>query len=246
MSQVPPAGWYPDPETRGHSWRWWDGAQWHAPPTWPALAYGRPDPEAAPRARSQAHRIGSWLRYAMVGNAVYTLLLFASLGLVFHSIRHDVFATRPGGTPHISGRVIAVELFSAPLSLFSLAFTGLLIAWILQAGKYAEAMGWPTVRSRTLGAFSVLIPIVNLWWPYEALRDAYPPGDEHAILLRWWLTYLLIQLPVLAAMFVVALTASTGTIAIVVAAAALLLGCSVVFGWQAVDDLDAAQQRTVG
>ena len=41
-------------------------------------------------------------------------------------------------------------------------------------------------RARTLGAFSVLIPIVNFWWPYEAIRDCYPPGGRSAVALRWF------------------------------------------------------------
>ena len=53
MTPLPPAGWFPDPETGGTTWRWWDGYRW-APTGW-----GRPavyDPAAYAR---DAHRAGT-------------------------------------------------------------------------------------------------------------------------------------------------------------------------------------------
>src|SRR5262249_13543506 len=132
-----------------------------------------------------------------------------------------------------------------PLSLLSFAFLGFFIAWIFQAGKFAEMMGWPTVRNRTLGAWSILIPIVNFWFPYEALRDAYPPNSSHNALLRWWVMYIAVPIPLTIAVFTVALGASGAATAIVIALTAIPLGLTVVFGWQAVDELDAAQDRAI-
>jgi hypothetical protein len=219
--------------------------QWHASAPWtaPGSGSGYHDPYAPARFREQARRCGRWLRWVMVGAALYALLGYVLMGVFLHGARHDLFTTNPDGTPHVSSGIVTLQLVTTPMSLFSFAFIGVLIAWIFQAGKFAEAMGWPTVRSRTLGAWSVIIPIVNFWFPYEALRDAYPPESSHSALLRWWLTYVLIPLPLAIAVFVVALTASGAATAIVIALTVLPLGLTVVFGWQAIDELDAAQAR---
>jgi len=127
----------------------------------------------------------------MVGSAVYTLLAFALTGALFNGSRHGLFTTNPDGTTQVSNHLVALQLASTPMSLLGLAFVGLLIAWIYQAGKFAEMNGWPTVRNRTLGAFSILIPIVNFWFPYQAIRDCLPLDDPNrARILQWWLAYM--------------------------------------------------------
>ena len=50
--------------------------------------------------------------------------------------------------------------------------TGLLfVIWLGTAGKAALASGRPLRRHPWLGAWSFVIPIVNLWWPYRAVKD---------------------------------------------------------------------------
>jgi hypothetical protein len=137
--------------------------------------------------------------------------------------------------------LIAIQLVSLPLNAVVFAYLGSLIAWIYQAGKFAEARGWPAVRGRTLGAFSVLIPIVNLWWPYEAVRDSYPPGSAPPLLLRWWVSYLvtpLLSLPV----FFVALFGPPVLIVVAIAFAAGALAIPVWLGWRVVRDVEAMQR----
>jgi hypothetical protein len=215
--------------------------QWHASAPWAAPGYAYHDPYAPGRVREQARRCGRWLRWGMVGVALYTLLGYVFIGVIFSDVHHGLFTTNPDGTPHVSNGLTALQLASTPLGLLSVAFLGLLIAWILQAGKFAEMMGWPTVRSRTLGAWSILIPIVNFWFPYEALRDAYPPQAPHAALLRWWLMYIVTPIPLMFLVFGVALTGSATATATVIILTIIPIGLTVVFGWQAIDELDAAQ-----
>lgn len=69
MAQLPPAGWYPDPDG-GAAPRWWDGRQWSAAP----VESGGAQP--APRGDSRATRIvvaatvgGGVLFFALVGAA---------------------------------------------------------------------------------------------------------------------------------------------------------------------------------
>jgi hypothetical protein len=103
-------------------------------------------------------------------------------------------------------------------------------------------MGWPSTRGRALGAFSVLIPVVGLWWPYEAIRDAYPPGVRPGIVLRWWVSYLVVPVATGIVVIVVALIGTTTTLWITVALAAAALSVPVAFGWRLIDDLDRAQR----
>jgi hypothetical protein len=239
MTSLPPPGWYPDPQTAGRSWRWWDGGQWAAPA--PPAYYQ--DPNRAARAREQSVRNGRWLRYAMVANALYSVVLYGLIAAVF-SNRGDAFiSTAADGSPHFSGRLVAIQLASMPLSLLGLAFTALLIAWIYHAGEYAAAMGWPSVRGRTLGAFSILIPIVNLWWPYEAIRDAYPPGADRGPLLRWWLSYLIVPGITSLVVFVVAFIGPTPVVWGTVAIAAACSTIPVILGWKLLDHFDRAVSR---
>ena len=139
-----------------------------------------------------------------------------------------------------SGGFIAMQLLSLPLSLLGLGFTALLIAWIYHAGDHAAAMGWPSVRGRTLGAFSILIPIVNLWWPYEAIRDAYPPGADRGPLLRWWLSYLIVPGLTSLVVFVVVLVGTTAVVWFTFVIAAACSTIPVIFGWRLLDDFDRA------
>jgi Domain of unknown function (DUF4328) len=177
----------------------------------------------------------------MVGNALYALFGYCAIALIFGGDHAHLFTTASDGSPHFSGRLVAIQLASLPLSLVGLAFTALFIAWVYKAGEFAQAMGWPATRGRTLGAFSVLIPIVNLWWPYEAIRDAYPPGSDHSLLLRWWLSYLVVPFATIVVVFFVALLGTSTLIWVTVALAALPLSVPVILGWKLVDDLDLAR-----
>ena len=237
MTALPPAGWYPDPEAGGTTWRWWDGSTW-SPPAYPyGYAYG-----VAPETyRKATSKFGNWLRWAMVGNAVSMTGVFIALALVFRGNAFDVATHSANRGPRFSGGFLALQLAFLPLSLLSLAYVGTLIAWIFQAGKFAEARGWPAARDRSLGAFSVLIPIVSLWWPYEAVRDAYPPGSSSPLVLRWWVSYLVAPV-VFPLMFFFALFAPPLVIAVAITIAACGLTIPVWFGWKLVADVEVMQR----
>jgi hypothetical protein len=246
VNDLPRAGWYPDPETGGASWRWWDGSQW-APP-----GYGYPstsgsyDPAAFARLlEAQAdttRRTGRWLRIALAGNALGTFSVLVLAVLAFHGRRAHFATTDPDGTVHLSRWVYAAQGLALPFDFMGFALLVLLIGWIYNAGKFADSQRWPTIRSRVLGAFSLLIPIVQVWWPYEAVRDLYPPGLRSPLVLRWWLAYLLVPF---AAFVVVVIGLVIGPIAVCLAALAVaagLLAIPVRLGWRLVEDVDAMQQ----
>ena len=238
MTALPPAGWYPDPEAGGTTWRWWDGTRW-SPPAYP-YGYGYASAVDAETYRKAASKFGNWLRWAMLGNLVSMTVAFIGFALVFRGNGFD-FANSTAEGDAFPGRLIVFQLLFLPLNLLSLAYLGSLIAWIYQSGKFAEARGWPSARSRALGAFSVLIPVVNLWWPYEAVHDAYPPGASSPLVLRWWVSYVVAPL-VFLPMFFIALFATRLVITVAIMISACVLAIPVRFGWKLIADVDAMQR----
>jgi hypothetical protein len=60
--------------------------------------------------------------------------------------------------------------------------------WQYRAARAARALHWPAKRSPGWGVAFWFIPVVNLWMPYQALRDCLAPTDPNrAIVLRFWL-----------------------------------------------------------
>ncbi len=248
MTALPPAGWYPDPEVGGTAWRWWDGVRWAPQLPMPAYGYGYGPPQsygAAPvylaeKYRAATTKFGNWLRWAMLANVVSFLLLAITTAATFRGNGFELFHNDQFGQPQISGHLIALQLVAIPLNLVVYAYLGSFIAWIFQAGKFAETRGWPAVRGRTLGAWSLIIPIVQFWWPYEAVRDSYPPGSRTRYLLRWWVTYVVAQfasLPV----FLAAVFGSPEVIVVAILVGGGALAMSVWLGWKVIRDVEAMQ-----
>jgi hypothetical protein len=241
VTALPPAGWFPDPETGGTTWRWWDGLRW-APPGWGH----QPVYDPAAFARTLAvqaettRNTGEWLRWTMAAYAVSIFLVVVGIAIGFHGgIQFE--HTDPDGTVHISRAFVALQFSPVLYGLVSWADVALFIAWLYNAGKFADSQRWPAARSRTLGAFSRLIPIVNFWWPYEAIRDLYPPGGRPDVALQWWLSYLFAPLA-LVPVVITTLVAPTAVTVVVVLLAGGVLLVPVVLGWRLIDDLSAMQR----
>ena len=90
-----------------------------------------------------------------------------------------------------------------------------------------------------------LIPIVQLWWPYEAIRDLYPPGGRPDVALQWWLVYLIAPYVAFVSVIITTLIAPTVVTVIVVLLAGGLLVVPVVLGWKLIDNVDAMQRAHV-
>ena len=56
-----------------------------------------------------------------------------------------------------------------------------------------------------------MIPVVNLWWPYEAIRDLYPPGRRPPVALQWWVAHLVVPFAVIPVFFVTLFASTTVT-----------------------------------
>jgi hypothetical protein len=140
--------------------------------------------------------------------------------------------TRPGGTVDSSGNSGAAVLGQlAGVAL--LASAVLFMIWFYRAAVLAIASGIPARRSPVLATLSFIIPVLNIWWPYQSACDLLPPDHPgRASVRRWWFLWLAFWIgfwAVLAAAFqsVVVLAVTTG-VTVVVALLAAIAGRNVV------------------
>lgn len=98
--------------------------------------------------------------------------------------------------------------FSAVLALFGIAAIVVECVWQFRAANAARAMGLRAKRSPGWGVGFWFIPVVNLWMPYQAIRDCLAHDDPNrAMVLRYWLLYLGMELGV--GLTIIGLMAST-------------------------------------
>jgi hypothetical protein len=81
--------------------------------------------------------------------------------------------------------------FGVIVSLFNLVVVAAVITacvWQFRAASTARALGRPAKHSPGWGVGCWFVPVVNLWMPYQALRDCLGPDDPHRQLVaRYWM-----------------------------------------------------------
>ncbi|MGP0005183.1 MAG: DUF4328 domain-containing protein [Acidimicrobiales bacterium] len=197
---MPPSGWYPDP-WRVASWRWWDGRQWSAHTAAAASAsyFGPPRPDPAVALASEL-RMWRWARGAVWTWLTVELVQLAAASAVYHRVFSafrkaiDTARSNPNAAPPVfpfSGGVGAAAIALNLLSLLTLVAAIAFLIWQYSAAQTALDLGYPARRSPALGVVSWLIPIINLWFPYQAMRDLLPPHHPgRPAVLHAWLAYL--------------------------------------------------------
>jgi hypothetical protein len=94
-------------------------------------------------------------------------------------------------TPPTSPAYLVASGVSQIASLVGLVVAILFLIWFHKALSNARALGLPLTRSPGWGVAGFFIPIVNLWFPYQSMRDLLPAGNAARPLVgRWWATYL--------------------------------------------------------
>jgi hypothetical protein len=93
---------------------------------------------------------------------------------------------RTGGTLEMEGNGLAA-------TVTQISFVALVAAWVLflvwfyRAAVSAASVGLQPRRAPGLATASFIIPIVNLWWPYQSTCDLLPEGHPgRAVVRRWW------------------------------------------------------------
>jgi hypothetical protein len=124
------------------------------------------------------------------------------------------------------------------------------IVWILRIASFARAAGMPgggraPQRTPGLAAASVVIPIVNLWWPWESIRDCLPIGHPaRRLVTRWWILSILSGFVVIGG-FVLALVPLAMAV-LLFALLAILPVAELLALRQMIDEIDVALAAVAG
>jgi hypothetical protein len=204
----PPPGWYPDPWRLSPA-RWWDGYQWTGQVAVPAGAV------AASAAFAQARRadfvatregergMARWARVAVVGWGVATALQLV-LGIAasgsfrssIHKLVHQIQTLPPGQqppAPDLNGLTAFFGILEGG-QLVMIAVGIVFLIWQYRAATVAAGLGYPASHSPGLGVGAWFIPVINLWFPYQSLRDCLRPGHQDRTGSEWvWAAFLAAQ-----------------------------------------------------
>jgi hypothetical protein len=102
------------------------------------------------------------------------------------------------GNLAFSGGLTALTWLGTCVSLAGLV---LVLIWQFRAARDALQLSYPAKRSPALGVGSWFIPVVQLWFPYQAIRDCLGPGHRtRRLVLAWWLGMILSGVVILAAL----------------------------------------------
>ncbi|HLX89221.1 MAG TPA: DUF4328 domain-containing protein [Acidimicrobiales bacterium] len=140
-----------------------------------------------------------WAKVAVVGYPVCNVAavsinftLSSHWRQYFHYV-HEVISNA-GAIPYGEGAVTPPisSLLLTPLRLGALA---LFMLWLYRAASTAVALRYPAQRSPALGAWSCILPVASLWFPYQALRDCLDPNDpDRGLVARAWVLLIVTEL----------------------------------------------------
>jgi len=197
------AGWYPDPSGQ-FTWRWWTGSLWSdfvAPAPVNSFAAITPmQPPLVVLQTSQARldrfvstSVWIWVSIGIVG----VFASWASVGFYrsewhwFHAVFHAIRLHQP---PPPQPVMPWWSSFLSIVSLGTVALEVIFLIWQHRAANVAKALGYPARHSPGWGVGCWFVPVVNLWMPYQALRDCLPPNHPGVRrLLYAWLLYLVMS-----------------------------------------------------
>jgi Domain of unknown function (DUF4328)/Protein of unknown function (DUF2510) len=194
-TDVPPPGWHPDPGSAGRL-RWWSGTAWTehtAAPVGASPAAYTPlfGPEPSPREQvANNAKVTRWLSWAVFLTAVVQTATFMGMAIWLRIFIRDFdefveaseTSNSPFGPGMNSGPLVGVQL----LSVFSYVPLILRMVWTHRALSSARALGAPLRRDPGLACAAWIIPIVNLWWPMQSMRDLFPGDHPMRRLIGWW------------------------------------------------------------
>jgi hypothetical protein len=207
----PPPGWYPDP-WGAKAWRWWDGYLWTGYASDPQVP-GQPADQTHQTAPVHpGHQTGFqavpsvYDRFAAEQSAVrWGKRAFFGFLLVYLVGELNSWRTGPSARDAIRSlwahQQVGVFPHHGSAALASVSYLLLLVdagvyvallIWQFRAAKTAQLLYLPAQHSPGLGVGSWFIPVVNLWFPYQAIRDSLPPEDSgRSAVSRMWSYFIL-------------------------------------------------------
>jgi hypothetical protein len=179
-----PAGWYPDPGNPS-GLRWWDGTGWTERASQPSGATTAVDIEEEAR-RGRRAQIGLLVAVpAQLGTLVFARLQFGDFIDQVREYDGTAGQIQPEFTASAWG--VASQLSGA----VGMAVAVLFLLWFSRSAHNALALRLPARREPAAGVAGFIIPIINLWWPYQSMSDLLPPGDaRRPLVLRWFLLWM--------------------------------------------------------
>ncbi|HET9444371.1 MAG TPA: DUF4328 domain-containing protein [Acidimicrobiales bacterium] len=245
-------GWYPDQQDGGL--RYWDGARWtahHAPVPPPPPAPGPDVHELSVRGRRARGAVLA-LAPVQIASAVLGALSLRSVFDLWGDMWDDIAALESGVEPYQPdlSAAVSVQGFGMVSNLLSLVYFVLglfFVLWLYQAAVNARRLGRPARRSPVWAWAGWLIPIGNLFLPYQSARDLFPAGHAgRGLVARWWALFLGSGLVSTVAMVVAALM--TGAVPVLVAGlvtAPAAVGAALA-GRSLVDTVEVDQRAVAG
>ena len=239
----PPAGWYADPSGEP-GLRWWDGSQWtehtHAQTDRREVLLPHQTPE---RALHDEQALARWARILVVAMAFLAPVTAALYLPQLRSMR-ELFAN-PAALQAIGDPTLAMEpspLFTLASSLQTAASLVVLV-WLYRAATAAHRLGIPMRRSPAWAVGAWFVPVINLWWPCQAMRDLLPPehGTRRTITVLWWLY--LVALATYLFGFIGVLFGEGRLPEILMLVSASIQACGLLAGRTVIDHVLAAHER---
>lgn len=243
----PPPGWYPDP-AGGPGGRWWNGLQWTSDtvptvPRFPSAAAKDIDDER--RGAVWAHRAFWTIGAGAVAEAIITVAYASSLHHYWVSLRGYLDAISAGRQPPAPSLPAGYESLAGIIGLLNIGALIVVAVWQYRAATVARNLGWPAKRSPGWGVAGWFVPVINFWFPYQALRDCLPPGHGgRANVGRFWLCYVGAEVVAIGA--AAAFLASGPAGAVLTAVVAVAEVVAVVLALRMVADIGGAHRRALG
>lgn len=202
-----PPGWHPDPWEVA-SLRYWDGNQWTGHVSGmrgisPAIQF------------AEERTAARWAKAGLAwgGPALGVSTITGAFQWHWIAEHWDEITAAGNGVQSNNGNNGAA-IIGQMAGLVLLAAGILFMIWFYRAAQLAASSGLTARRSPGLATASFIIPIVNLWWPYQSTRDLLPenhPGRQ--VVKRWWALWIGCTIGGLA----VGAAAFTGAVALAIA-----------------------------
>jgi hypothetical protein len=153
---------------------------------------GYPGPPSVHERFAAEQKAAPWAKRALAGYllviVVTALLAWAessTLREVFHNLRIQVDTGVVQSQTNNNSATL--NLFSLLNLMVEVPVYVLFLTWQYKAAVTARLLRIPARRSPGLGVGSWFIPVVGLWFPYQAIRDCLPPEDpgRRAVARMW-------------------------------------------------------------
>lgn len=179
-----PPGWHPDPWAAA-ALRYWDGRQWTGHVT------GMPGGPAPTLRLAEERTAARWAKVGLAWAGPALGVSSISSAFQWHWIsEHWDALTTPGSPVDNRGNSGAAVL--GQLALVALLIGAVLfLLWFHRSASLALSSGLNARRNPGLATASFLIPVLNLWWPYQSTLDLLPEHHPaRKVVRRWWLLWI--------------------------------------------------------